>query len=100
MDCGRSEIDRYGMRSRRHASVAEIRTDGMSIAVAITGAAGRMGREVVRAVLEAEGLSLVAAVDRHEMGADAGTLAGCAPSGIAIEEGLNAALDRTRPDVL
>ena len=72
----------------------------MSIAVAITGAAGRMGREVVRAVLEAKGLRLAAAVDRHEVGADAGTLAGCGVVGVAIEGELDAALARTRPDIL
>ena len=72
----------------------------MSITVAVTGAAGRMGREVVRAVLEAEGLQLVAAVDRHEAGADAGTLAGCGAADVAIEGDLDAALARSRPDVL
>jgi len=72
----------------------------MSIMVAIAGAAGRMGREVVRAVLEADGLQLAAAVDRHEIGADAGALAGRGPAGIVIGGDLGAALARSRTDVL
>ncbi len=72
----------------------------MSIGVAVTGAAGRMGREVVRAIAEAEGLRLAAAIDRYNVGADAGTLAGVSALGIAIEGDLEAALVRTRPQVL
>ncbi len=72
----------------------------MSIAVAIAGAAGRMGREVVRAVLEADGLRLAATVDKHEIGTDAGTLAGCGAAGVTIEGDLDAAIARTHPDVL
>jgi 4-hydroxy-tetrahydrodipicolinate reductase len=59
-----------------------------------------MGREVVRATLEAAGLELVAAIDTHGIGADAGALAGTAPIGVAIEQDLDAALTRTRPHVL
>ena len=72
----------------------------MSIRVAITGAAGRMGREVVRAVLESGDLTLVAAIDHHAMGEDAGILAGMPSSGNSIESDLDAALLRTTPDVL
>jgi 4-hydroxy-tetrahydrodipicolinate reductase len=72
----------------------------MMIRVAVTGAAGRMGREVVRAVLEADGLELAAAVDTQELGADAGTLAGAGSAGIEIEGDLAAALERTQPHVL
>ena len=70
------------------------------IRVAVTGAAGRMGREVVRAVLEAEGLELAAAIDTHEVGVDAGTLAGTAAAGIAVGSELDSALARTYPHVL
>ena len=71
-----------------------------SIRVAVCGAAGRMGREVVRAIAEAEGMELAAAIDRHDTGADAGTLAGMSALGVAIESELEAALKRTKPDVL
>ena len=70
------------------------------IRVAVCGVAGRMGREVVRAVTEADGMEIVAAIDRHEIGADAGTLAGIGASGIEIESDLEAALTRTSPDVM
>ncbi|HLJ54866.1 MAG TPA: 4-hydroxy-tetrahydrodipicolinate reductase [Chthonomonadaceae bacterium] len=72
----------------------------MTTSVAVAGAAGRMGREVVRAVAEAEGLALAAAIDVQQTGADAGALAGVGPLGVAIEGDLAAALDRTRPSVL
>src|SRR5205814_7273022 len=58
------------------------------------------GREVIRAVREADGLELVAAIDRHELGADAGELAGAGQSGVAVESDLEAALTRTQPHVL
>ena len=72
----------------------------MNISVVVVGAAGRMGREVVRAVAEADGLDLAAAVDTHEEGADAGMLAGIGANGIPIEADLAAALARTRPETL
>jgi 4-hydroxy-tetrahydrodipicolinate reductase len=72
----------------------------MSTRVVVAGAAGRMGREVVRAILEAGGLELAAAVDVHELGADAEALAGLGATAIRIENDLDAALKRTRPDVL
>lgn len=70
------------------------------IRVAVAGAAGRMGREVVRAVHEAEGLSLVAAVDRAEVGRDAGEIAGIGPVSLPIESDLKEALTRSRAHVL
>ena len=72
----------------------------MNISVVVVGAAGRMGREVVRAVAEADGLEPAAAVDTHEVGADAGTLAGMGAIGVSVEADLAAALARTRPAVL
>jgi 4-hydroxy-tetrahydrodipicolinate reductase len=73
---------------------------GSEIRVAVCGAAGRMGREVVRAVIEAEGLSLVAAVDVVEAGRDAGELSGVGPLGVAITDHLPSALLSTKPDVM
>lgn len=48
----------------------------MTVRVGVIGAAGRMGREVCRAVADAEGLSLVAAVDPHHVGDRVADLAG------------------------
>ena len=42
------------------------------IKVAVSGAGGRMGREVVKMVLEDEILQLVAAIDPEQEGKDAG----------------------------
>ncbi len=46
------------------------------IKVAVAGAAGRMGKEVVKLVLEDPDLELAAAVNRSQQGTDAGTLVG------------------------
>ncbi|MBS3804554.1 MAG: 4-hydroxy-tetrahydrodipicolinate reductase [Oleiphilaceae bacterium] len=57
------------------------------IRVAITGAAGRMGKVLTEAVQEAEGLSLGAAIVHPEstlIGADAGEVAGLGRLGVAI----------------
>lgn len=70
------------------------------IEVALCGAAGRMGREVTRAVHEADGMRLIVAVDPQEVGRDAGELAGLSPIGVRIEPDLSAALAHSRPKVL
>lgn len=70
------------------------------IRVAVSGAAGRMGRAVVRAVQAADGLLLVAAIDHQEIGEDVGTLAGIGSLGVRIGDNLEAELERQKPDVL
>jgi 4-hydroxy-tetrahydrodipicolinate reductase len=53
----------------------------------VVGAAGRMGRTLVRLVSETPGVTLAGAVERAgaaETGADSGTLAGLAANGIAV----------------
>lgn len=56
------------------------------IRVAVCGAAGRMGRAVIRALLEPPDLVLVAAFGRERgIGQDAGELAGTGRLGIALE---------------
>jgi 4-hydroxy-tetrahydrodipicolinate reductase len=71
------------------------------IEVVVTGAAGRMGGQVVRMVRTTPGLSLVAAVERpgFPAGQDAGIAAGLGPIGLVIGSDLAAALAR-RPAVL
>jgi 4-hydroxy-tetrahydrodipicolinate reductase len=59
----------------------------MATRIAINGAAGRMGRCLIQAVQQTEGLELSAAIDRADsslLGADAGELAGVGKLGIAI----------------
>lgn len=64
--------------------------------VAITGAAGRMGKTLIEAVDAAEGVTLGAAVvlpDSSLIGADAGELAGIGKNQVAISGSLEAVLD-------
>ena len=70
------------------------------IRVMVTGAAGRMGREVVKAVCGADGLALQGAVDIALVGQDAGSVAGIGPAGVPIRADLEAALRDLRPDVM
>jgi 4-hydroxy-tetrahydrodipicolinate reductase len=55
----------------------------------VTGAAGRMGQALIRAIAQTEGVTLHAAVERKgapQLGADAGELAGAGKLGIAITD--------------
>jgi len=70
------------------------------IHVAVSGAAGRMGREVVKGVSQAANMQLVAAVDVEHVGEDAGLLAGLLPLGVTVEPSLTDALERCLPEVL
>lgn len=75
--------------------------------IVVAGASGRMGRTLVRALAEAEGMRLVFALERPghpELGKDAGLLAGLSPAGIVLTEdplaalaGSDAVLDFTTP---
>lgn len=59
----------------------------MSIRVGVIGAAGRMGRTLIEALAQHEGLTLAGATERPEsslIGADAGELAGLGKLGVAI----------------
>ena len=70
------------------------RADGLP--VAIIGAAGRMGRMLVRMVHAEDGMRVAAAVEREDdphVGADAGTLAGLGEIGVEVEGSLDRALD-------
>lgn len=69
------------------------------IKVAVAGASGRMGREVVKMVLQDEALQLVAAVSRTA-GGDAGTMVGLSPCGLPVTDDLELALMESGADVL
>ena len=70
-----------------------------TLRVMIVGAAGRMGREVVRAVTAAPDMSLVAAVDRVRIGEDAVSLAGAEGPAVPITDSLREAIQQGEPDV-
>lgn len=69
------------------------------IKVAVSGAGGRMGREVVKMVLEAEELILVAAIDAKG-GGDAARLVGQEPCGVEVTDDLETALSQSGAEVL
>ncbi|MEO1795118.1 MAG: 4-hydroxy-tetrahydrodipicolinate reductase [Pseudomonadota bacterium] len=69
--------------------------DDGDLAVGIMGAAGRMGRALIRAIAETDGLKLAAATEPAgsiALGNDAGTLAGVGHAGVAIIEDSEAAI--------
>jgi 4-hydroxy-tetrahydrodipicolinate reductase len=76
--------------------------------IAITGAAGRMGRSLIQAVHNTDGLELTAALERPDstlLGSDAGDLAGLGRLGVVLGADLAAAsgefdvlIDFTRPE--
>ncbi|OOF59369.1 4-hydroxy-tetrahydrodipicolinate reductase [Rodentibacter myodis] len=80
----------------------------MTVKMAIVGAGGRMGRQLIQAVQNAEGVELGAAFERKGsslVGADAGELAGIGKLGIAVSDDLLSQKDRfdilidfTRPE--
>lgn len=96
-------------RSRVRSRFKEENRMGDPIRVMVVGAAGKMGREVIKAVAGAPELKLVGAVDPAHVGEDAGELAGAGRLGVACEGDLETALrdrgaavmiDFTRPDGL
>jgi 4-hydroxy-tetrahydrodipicolinate reductase len=58
------------------------------IPVVVNGATGKMGREVVKAVAEAEDMTLLGAIARNpeNIGLDAGEVAGCGPLEVPITD--------------
>ncbi|MFW5698106.1 MAG: 4-hydroxy-tetrahydrodipicolinate reductase, partial [Fimbriimonadaceae bacterium] len=74
-------------------------SEGM-IKVVVTGAAGRMGIEVVKTVSQADDMKLVGAVDRTKVGSSAREVAGPEADDLEISSKLGEILDRETPDVL
>ena len=70
------------------------------IRVAVIGAAGRMGREVVKLVLQDPELELAAAVNRSGAGIDAGTLVGLPECGVLVTDDIEMAFAETKPQVM
>lgn len=70
------------------------------IRVLVNGAKGKMGREVVKAVLSDPELQLIAAVDRCGLGEDAAVLAGLPPCGILLYDDLAKAISECKPEVM
>jgi len=82
--------------------------DESQVRVAIAGAGGRMGRQLIQAALQLDGVTLGAALERTGsslVGSDAGELAGVAKTGVVVSDSLEAVgndfdvfIDFTRPE--
>ncbi|SFF05698.1 dihydrodipicolinate reductase [Paenibacillus catalpae] len=72
----------------------------VAIKVAVIGASGRMGREVVKMVLEDEALELVAAVAPSAGPVDAGVFAGKANTGVIVSATIEEAFSNAKADVM
>lgn len=70
------------------------------IRVAVVGAAGRMGSEVLRTVSQEPGIEIVLAVDREKVGMNCREFAGGRAPDLVVQDKLGAALDGTKVDVL
>ena len=64
-----------------------------ALKLAVHGAAGRMGRRVTALAHGDDAFQIVAAIDAHEEGTDAGELAGVGNIGVAVTKQLDAAAD-------
>ena len=69
------------------------------IKVLVSGACGRMGQAVVKAVSEDKDLQLVSAVD-IKGGQDIGEVVGIGTTGVIVETDLQSALESKKPDVM
>ena len=70
------------------------------IKVGVVGALGKMGREVVKAIINADDTELVMAVDIAGEGTDAGIAACNKTTGITVETDIKKAIETKRPDII
>lgn len=70
------------------------------IRVLVTGAAGRMGLEVLKTVWMADETELVGAIDVQGAGRDIGLMMGMGEMGLSLRSDLTGALDDLHPDVM
>ena len=64
------------------------------IPVVVNGAAGKMGRETIKAIAQAEDMTLIAALDRNPayLGQDIGEIVGCGPLEVPVSHDLEGTL--------
>lgn len=68
----------------------------MTTRIAVTGAAGRMGKTLIEAITAADGVVLTAAIERPQsslLGADAGELGGIGKNGVIVVADLASVMD-------
>jgi 4-hydroxy-tetrahydrodipicolinate reductase len=69
----------------------------MTLRIAVTGAAGRMGKTLIEAIANADGCKLSAAIERPGsslVGVDAGELAGLGKNGVIVSSDLQTVIDQ------
>lgn len=71
-----------------------------AIRVLVVGACGKMGSEVVKAVTQAEGMEVVAAVDVARQGEDIGTVVGIGALGVPVTGDLAETIRAAQPQVM
>ena len=70
------------------------------IRVGVTGAIGKMGKEVVKAIYEASDTELVCAVDIIEEGKDIGELVLNKTVNVKIQKDIKKAIEQSKPDIM
>ena len=81
------------VRPEARVTAPAVALEDVMVNVVVTGAAGRMGTQIIRLVAAAEDLKLAAAVERPgHAGQDAGALAGLPPLGVTVVDDLGKAL--------
>ncbi|MDK2897012.1 MAG: 4-hydroxy-tetrahydrodipicolinate reductase [Candidatus Atribacteria bacterium] len=70
------------------------------IRVLLTGAAGKMGQELVRTIAKEKDILLVATCDLQEEGRDVGEVAGIGKQGVKIQKDVRAAIETQSPQVI
>jgi len=70
------------------------------IKVLVSGACGKMGKEVINAVTTAEDMELVGAVDLVNVGEDIGKIALGQENGIKVSENLSDTIKNIKPDIV
>ncbi len=68
--------------------------------VLVSGASGRMGREVMQGIMDAGDLTLVGATDIKNVGEDVSFLLGREKTGVKINDNLDSTLKNSKPDVV
>ena len=70
------------------------------IKVGVSGALGKMGKEVVKAVFNADDMELVCAIDVQNAGSDIGEIVLNKTIDIKIQSDIKTAIDTTKPDII
>jgi 4-hydroxy-tetrahydrodipicolinate reductase len=70
------------------------------IKVAVVGALGKMGKEVIKAVLSDDALKLVMAIDVFKKGEDIGSIVVGQEAGVKISTDIISSINTAKPDVV